>query len=135
MQCNWRKSEVAMKVSLAVATILLACAVGFGQNQPPAPQGGGPPPGMQGGPGPGGRGQMRAQMQEQMKRMQGDLQELQSRVEKLRADTNNVRDPATKAALLDDVALWDQTVHHMQSNLHQMRMMMQGGGPGGTGGM
>ena len=108
-----------MKVPLAVATILLACAVGFGQNQPTAPQAAGPPPGV------------RAQMQAQMQRMETELQELQSRVAKLRADTNNVRDPATKAALLDNLELWDQTARHMQSNLRQMRMMMQGGGPGG----
>lgn len=120
-----------MKVSLAAAMILLACAAGFGQSnrsqyQDPQPRGGAPPSAQtaQGaGPGNEARRQEQMQMQEQMRQLQADLQDLQTRLTKLRADANRVRDPDTRAALLDVAEIWEQSVQRMQSNLQQMRMM------------
>lgn len=124
-----------MKVFLAFATILLACAAAFGQSTrsqyQDAEPGGGAPPGMQRGPGPGAYNEARRQeqqMQEQIRQMQGDLQDLQTRLTKLRADANQVRDPDTRAALLDIAEIWEQSAQRMQSSLQQMRTMMRGGG-------
>ena len=123
-----------MKVFLAFATILLACAAGFGQSnrsqyQDAQPRGGAPPSAQTApSPGPGNQARRQEQMQEQMRQLQADLQDLQTRLTKLRADANKVRDPDTRAALLDGAEIWEQSVHRMQSNLQQMRMMMRGGG-------
>ena len=123
-----------MKVFLAFATILLACAAAFGQStrsqyQDAQPRGGAPPSTQRGsGPGANNEARRQEQMQEQMRQLQADLQDLQTRLRKLRADANRVRDPDTRTALLDIADIWEQSAQRMQSSLQQMRMMMRGGG-------
>ena len=46
------------------------------------------------------------------------------RVETMRSNAEKVKDPNTKAALLDNADMWDQFMNQMQTH---MSMMMKGG--------
>jgi len=94
-----------MKVYLTVGTMLLVCASLTGQSSPsPQPNGQstGMPPGIH------------------MEQMQAEVKQMKSRIEKMRTDAEKVSDQNTKAALLDNVEMWEQFMSRMQSHMEMM---------------
>jgi molecular chaperone GrpE (heat shock protein) len=65
-----------------------------------------------------------AGMKHHDEQMQAEMQEMKSRIAKMRSDAEKVQDPNTKTALLDNVEMLEHFVNHMQSH---MEMMMKGG--------
>jgi hypothetical protein len=112
--------------------MLLACGSMLGQSsQSSSPAGGqaaGMPSEMHMGSAQNAEGM--ADMKNHKEQMQREMQEFKSRIEKMRSEAEKVRDPNTKAALLDNVEMWEQFMHQMQAH---MEMMTKGGGMHGKG--
>jgi len=115
-----------MKLYVLIGTMLLACGSMLGQNAQSS-QAVGQPAGthsdMQMGSAQKSKGM--ADMKNNKEQMQAEMQEMKRRIEKMRSDAETVQDPNTKAALLDNVEMWEHFRHHMQSH---MEMMMKGDG-------
>ena len=121
-----------MKVSLTIATVVLAFASGVfgqaGQSQPQTTQ----PPAEQPSSGTSQHPMHRhgpmhhhpEMMKKHMEEMRAHMKDMQSRVAKLRTDAQNVQDPATRSALLDDADLWEQMMSQMQMHMQHMQHMM-----------
>lgn len=128
-----------MKLSLTIASVVLACAtVAFGQASQTQPQSSQPPAAQQGGMphhhhAHGRMQHNRAEMRQHMLDMQTLIAQLQTRAGKLRSDAQSVQDMATRTALLDDVDMWNQIIGHMQDMLQHMQGMMDHEGMEGGG--
>lgn len=70
-----------------------------------------------------------------MAAMKADMQQMQSQIDRMRADAQKVQDPNTRAALMQNVATWEQFLTRMQSHMQMMGsmhgMMGQGTNSGG----
>jgi hypothetical protein len=117
-----------MKVYLTIGTMLLACASMVGQSSQPS-QGTGMPSDMH--MGDEKKSKDMSPMKDHMAHMQAEMKQMKSRIEKMRADAEKVQDPNTKAALLDNVEMWE----HFMSQMHSHMEMMNGGGMHHMGGM
>jgi molecular chaperone GrpE (heat shock protein) len=67
---------------------------------------------------------MKDHMKDHMAQMQAEMKQLKARIEKMRANAEKVQDKNTKAALLDNVEMWE----HFMSQMHSHMQMMNGGG-------
>jgi TolA-binding protein len=63
-----------------------------------------------------------------MAAMQADLQQMKSQVAQMRADAEKVQDVNTRAALMQNAAMWEQFLNRMQTH-----MQMRGHGTMGQG--
>lgn len=119
-----------MKVYLTVGTMLLACASLAGQSSP-SPQSNGQSTGMPSGMhmGEGKKSKDMCPMKDHMEQLQAEMKQMKSRIEKMRTDAEKVPDQNTKAALLDNVEMWEQFMSRMQSHME----MMNGAGGHHTG--
>ena len=55
-----------------------------------------------------------------MAAMKADMQHMQSQIDRMRADAQKVQDPNTQAALMHNVAMWEQFLTRMQSHMQMM---------------
>jgi TolA-binding protein len=65
---------------------------------------------------------MSAMHQQHMQAMKAQLDQMRAKVEAMKANLSNVKDPALKQQLQNDVDLWEMMVNHMD----QMSKMMEG---------
>jgi len=114
-----------MKVYLTIGTMLLACASMVGQSSQPSQAGGqstGMPPNMH--MGDEKKSTDMPAMKDHMAQMQAEMKQMKARIEKMRAYAEKVQDKNTKAALLDNVEMWE----HFMGQMHSHMQMMNGGG-------
>ncbi len=110
-----------MKVYLTVGTMLLAFASLAAQSSP-SPQTNGQSTGMPSGMHMGAekKSSDMCHMKGHMAQMQAEMKQMQSRIERMRTDAERVPDQNTKAALLDNVEMWEQFMIRMQSHMEMM---------------
>ena len=109
-----------MKMYLALGTLLLAGTSLLAQNSEPAKSAGtaaGMPSNMQMGSAEKSKGMSGMKHHEQM---QADMQMMKTQIDKMRSDAQKVQDPSTKAALLDNVDMWEHFMGRMQSHMDMM---------------
>jgi TolA-binding protein len=110
-----------MKVYLTVGTMLLACASLAAQSSP-SPQTTGQSTGMPSGMHMGEEkmSQDMCPVKDHMAQMQDEMKQMKSRLERMRTDAEKVPDQNTKAALLDNVEMWEQFMSRMKSHMEIM---------------
>ena len=109
-----------MKIYLAIGTLFLASASLFAQSSAPAQStehSTGMPANMQMGSAKKSKGMSGMKHHEQM---QADMQMMKTQIDKMRSDAQKVQDASTKAALLDNVDMWEHFMSRMQSHMDMM---------------
>ncbi len=80
-------------------------------------------------------GNMHGTVSGHMAGMEADMQQMRTQVDKMRADAQKIKDSDTRAALMQNVALWQQFLDRMQHHMQMMGSGMMGQGISGTHGM
>jgi cytochrome c553 len=71
-------------------------------------------------------GNAQGAMSGHMAAMQAEMQQMRTQVDKMRTDAEKVKDGDTRAALLENVALWQHFLDRMQNHMQMMGQGMMG---------